>query len=740
MKMKKKALLAALLALVLVTLLGAGAFAAGTDGEAVSPETKSSEETTETSTESEEPTGTEETKEPGTPNDGGSGEAEEAKTVKLSFYDYDGTLLKADVEHKAGEAIAAESVPASLCQKDAPVVKCWIMVCGTETKDVTDVSAEKPTADAAFYAAWQVSYLDTDGETLLGTEFVKPEAAPQKAPDKTKSGAAIAGWIGGEKSLVTLAEEKIGGDVSYTAWVRPSLNTSGSVAYVNGYTDKEGHVYQFAPTRGLTRAEAATMLYKLLDEGSKKTGPFEVSFTDVGTKWYATAINTLASNGILSGVGDGLFKPDDPITRAQFVLMVSRLIDVQPTEKTGVFTDVSAKTTGNSWYYDAVVNAYEKGWISGYPDGSGFSFRPQKKITRAEAVRILNQVLGRTVDKSKIDGLGVRLFIDVDDSSYWAFYDIMDAATGGGANLPKTGLTQGRTKIGGSYYYVNENGQFLCMTSGLQKMPDGKYYYFTKTGAAAPVYGEGLRILSDSKLYLLSADGSIVHEPRSGYDTRVYEYGNRMYYIQNDGSLLRNGYFGPLYFGQNGAYTSGDSTLDAWTFDFLKDVLSSSKSQEDKLYDAYIRLRDWPLKKWGNGAMGYYRYPNIGSHTYQELAALFFKNARGTCEEWSSAMVYLAQRIGYKAEIAEGRLKTTYNNPYCAVHAWEVIEIKGKKYTFDVEQEWGYMYCHYASYKIYYDCWKMEYAPSKNIYYGNRFGNAVRNVWSPYYYYYGVSF
>ena len=730
MKMKGKALLALLLALILTLAIGVGALAAGT--EETSPETLPADGTVDTDGSG---TGGESGNTDGDKSGGGSGSdtsgdnpSDEAPspapaaTVTLSFYDYGGTTPMKTVSHTKDTAITAEEIPNSAYLKDN-AVSHWIMVCGETRTELDSLASVKPTADTAFYAAWKVTYLATDGTTALGSELVKLGEKPTNVPTTT-GGTTIAGWLDESNKTTTPATTEIIGDVTFKAWVRPTLSTNRNLAYVSGYADGSGKVYQFAPSRALTRAEAASMVYKLLSE--QTNGPIETSFSDVGTAWYTDAINTLASNGILSGTGAGKFEPTRSISRAEFVVMVSRLVNL------GTPTRNNFSDSLPTWCYNAVNAFYEEGWISGYQEDGVTKFKAQNAITRAEAVAILNKVLGRTANKTAIDNANIRLFIDVDDSGYWAYYDIMDAVTGGGNSFPSTGLTAGRYKLNGSYYYVNSSGQFIVKSSGVQEMPDGKYYHYKKTGAGAPAYGAGLRIMGD-KLYLLNSDGSIVHEPRSGYDNRVYEYSDRMYYIQADGSLLRNGYFGSLYFNSNGAYTSGDSTLDAWIADFGADIFRSSQSQEAKLLEAYERLRDLPKARYGYGSAGYFRYNNIDRFTYQELACLFFKNARGTCEEWSSAMVYLARRVGYEATIAEGRLKTTYNNVYAAVHAWEVITIRGTKYTFDVEQEWGYMYGYYGSAR--YDCYKMTYAPSSNIYYGSRFNNAIRNIWSPYYYY-----
>lgn len=666
--------------------------------------------------------------------------------IQLTFYDYDGTEL-GELAHETNKAIPAGKVPASNFLK-GKAASGWIMKVGDTETEVYDIITVKPTADASFTAAWVVTYLTPDG-TELGKELVRSNGKPTSAPTfANESKTPIAGWLTDEGESIDLDELTVTSDITLIAWARPTLVTDKSVAYVNGSADKNGNVYRFLPDGKLTRAEAAKMLYGLLDASvQSNSGPLNVTFSDVAAPtaekvpWYSAPIYTMASYGLLNGTGGGKFEPKSDITRAQFVTMIARIYGIKTSTKTCPFTDVSPTKS----YYDAVMTAYENGWITGYAQKDGTTtFIPQGKLTRAEAVAILNRVVGRTpteTDKTRIDGYDWRIFIDVDTN--WAYYEIMQAATGCGANIPNTGLSEGRHTFAlngvNTYFFVNAEKRFTAVKAGLNKMSDGKSYYFPLNGAGATVYGEGLRILG-GKLYLLSSDGSAITEPKSGYDTRVYDYKGHMYYIQTDGSLLRNGYFGQLYFGANGAYTSGDSVLDTWVNNFINShsAIGKATTQENKLYQAYVALRDFPSERYGYGSAGYWRY-DLKSYTEQEHASLFFERARGSCEEWGYAMVYLARRIGYKAAGASGKLGGQRN----AIHVWEVIEIRGTLYTFDVEQEWGFMYKYYNSkLRTDRDCWKMEYAPGKTIKYGTRFkgttyGNTYAgytNIWSPYIY------
>lgn len=659
-------------------------------------------------------------------------------TYTVTFYDYDGTKLNEMKDVAAGSKLTADDIPLSAYKKNT-AVSYWLMEDGFSMSEYTPetlIGAEI-SGTTNIYAAWRVTYCDTDGKTALSSEYVLMDHAPLSAPVYTGSDVSIAGWLDATGKAITLSEQKITCDTTYTAWVRPSLNTDPTIAYISGSAETDKTVYRFQPNGSLTRAEAATMIYNLLSSADRSGGPMkDIEFTDVkSTSWYYNAVHTLASYGILNGTGGGKFEPNTYITRAQFVTMLSRLFPVASLTGDSPFKDVTNKTTS---YYNAVVTAYYRSWITGYEQSDGsLVFRPLNTITRAEAVKILGGMLGRNAEsetaKASIDSLDRGIFTDIADS--WAYYWIMDAATGGGSNLPTTKLSAGRHKIDGKYYFVDSNGRFIRKERGLHQMDDGKYYFFTKNGIAAPVYSAGLRRLGDDNdLYLLNSDGSIIHEPKSGYDTRVYEYNGYMYYIQEDGTLLQNEYFGPLYFCENGYYTSGHNELDSWVYGFVSGIINSSKSQEDKLYAAYLQMIEYPLQRYGAGNAGYFRYSWSGK-SYKDLAAEFFKYARGDCGYWASAMVFLARRIGYQAWIESGKLGTGRG------HLWEVIEIRGTKYTFDVEQEWGYKYKYYSEYRLDMDCWKMTYNPGKAIKYGTRFKNSsygsyyagAKNVWSPYY-------
>ena len=200
------------------------------------------------------------------------------------------------------------------------------------------------------------------------------------------------------------------GDTGVSDW----LDTEHHMAYLNGYP---GQV--FGPDRDMTRAEAAQMFYNLLLD---KDVAGTASFTDVSADaWYAEAVNTLASLGMIQGVEGNRFQPDRAITRAEFTAIAMRFTNGETTGE-NLFSDVNP----DQWFYDVVVGAVQYGWINGYEDGT---FRPESTIKRAEVAAITNRMLARSADEAYVDAHAsqLRLFADV-AKDHWAYYTIVEAS------------------------------------------------------------------------------------------------------------------------------------------------------------------------------------------------------------------------------------------------------------------------------------------------------------------------
>lgn len=197
------------------------------------------------------------------------------------------------------------------------------------------------------------------------------------------------------------------------------LDMTSHKAYVSGCT-----ATTFAPTGTLTRAEAAQMLYELMTEQAHKQYDCSSNgFRDVPAgQWYTAAVSTLANAGAINGCGDGTFHPNQAISRAQFVTILAGIYGVNASGGMP-FSDV-----GRSWYYDAVATAYANGWVSGLTDGT---FHPNQTITRAEAVSILNRVLGRSCDLTFVQANAQTAlhFTDV-PANAWYYADVIEASVG----------------------------------------------------------------------------------------------------------------------------------------------------------------------------------------------------------------------------------------------------------------------------------------------------------------------
>lgn len=201
-------------------------------------------------------------------------------------------------------------------------------------------------------------------------------------------------------------------DTGVSSW----LNTDDHTAYLSGYPNN-----LFGANNNMTRAEVAQMFCNLLLD---KDVAITVAFDDVAADaWYADAVNTLASLGMIEGVGNNLFEPERSITRAEFTTIAMRFTNGM-LEGENIFPDVNP----GDWFYDYVVGSIQYGWINGYPDGT---FGPNNTITRAEVTTIVNRMLGRSADEDYVDShtTDLRQFTDLADT-HWAYYDIMEATNG----------------------------------------------------------------------------------------------------------------------------------------------------------------------------------------------------------------------------------------------------------------------------------------------------------------------
>ena len=193
------------------------------------------------------------------------------------------------------------------------------------------------------------------------------------------------------------------------------LNTDDHYAYVIGYPDGSVH-----PNGEITRAEVAAIFFRLLrDDVRSANFTTYNAYTDVSAdKWYNNPISTMSRLGIIKGYPDGTFRPNDPITRAEFAAIAARF-DEHKAAKLASFTDIYGH-----WAVSEISLAYENGWIKGYNDGT---FRPNRNITRAEAMALINRVLNRAPEKPSDLLNNMNKWTDNMDTTKWYYLDVQEA-------------------------------------------------------------------------------------------------------------------------------------------------------------------------------------------------------------------------------------------------------------------------------------------------------------------------
>ena len=260
--------------------------------------------------------------------------------------------------------------------------------------------------------------IDPNGGTakLSGTSFSTKQSfniyRDYTLTDASRSGYTFYGWDltkSGSTYYFTAMWSRYKSDVPYM------LNGTDHYAYIKGYPNGS-----FKPTDTITRAEAATIFYRLLTDATRKAYATTYNaFKDVpATAWYNTAVSTMAKLGIVNGGADGYFRPNDPITRAEIAAMIARCDGAYYTGSSTVFSD-----TYGHWAAGYIDRAYELGWINGY----GTTYAPDRYISRAETVAVLNRVLNRAPQYTSDLTRNYTTFSDVATSA-WYYLDVEEAA------------------------------------------------------------------------------------------------------------------------------------------------------------------------------------------------------------------------------------------------------------------------------------------------------------------------
>ena len=269
---------------------------------------------------------------------------------------------------------------------------------------------------------------DTMGGSKIAPETVRHGLTVAKPKDPVNGGYIFDGWYTDKTfrhryDFSTPLTEDI---TIYAKWFlivlpgvtvkknTPKLNTADHFAYVQGYPD--GTV---KPAGNITRAETAAILFRLMDDASRKTYYSTKSgFRDVASgSWYNTYVATLNNAGVITDSSNGYFRPNEAITRAELAAMLAKFSET--TGAANYFNDVSA----SYWAANAIAICAKLGWITGYPDGT---FRPDKNVTRAELMAMINRATGRAPKSADAFLPGMKTWID-NTSDKWYYLDVQEA-------------------------------------------------------------------------------------------------------------------------------------------------------------------------------------------------------------------------------------------------------------------------------------------------------------------------
>ena len=308
-------------------------------------------------------------------------------------------------------------------------------------------------------ASITVNKTDALGKPLAGASFVLEDSRGREAYQATSNTSGTVRFTDVSSGTYILLEKKapegyVLSNETYTLTVSGSRVTMNGKAYspvtfVNRKAAELNRTDHFAflvgynggtfgPERNMTRAEVTTMFARLLTEQIEADKTYSNTFTDVPKGyWAANYIGYMQQFGIITGYSDGNFRPDAPVTRAEFAAIASRFEKL--TEGSKSFTDVP----DTYWAARYINFAATRGWVTGYSDGT---FKPENTITRAEVAAVTCRLLERSADQSYIRShlSELRTFNDMAEN-HWAYWYAMEAAnshdytkTGGGEIWSRT--------------------------------------------------------------------------------------------------------------------------------------------------------------------------------------------------------------------------------------------------------------------------------------------------------------
>ena len=321
-------------------------------------------------------------------------------------------------------------------EKEGYTFTGWTNIANIVTVDTTTGKFTMPAQNVRFDATFEINQYNVtykvDGKEV-GTDVYNFNSDVVIRPVPTKEGYTFSGWKIGNADAEnfkmpahdvviegTFAKNSSGHHhrrptVTIPDDVPTGLNGNDHYAYIVGYPDKT-----VRPQNGITRAEVATIFFRLLtDETRNANSTKSNSYSDVAAgAWYNHAVSTLSAMGIVKGDSNGKFNPNAPITRAEFAAIAARFDD-KANSTTADFSDIVSH-----WAKNEISAASNNGWINGYPDGT---FRPDNKITRAEAMTLVNRVLKRLPETAEDLHDDMIKWSDNSDASQWFYLAVQEA-------------------------------------------------------------------------------------------------------------------------------------------------------------------------------------------------------------------------------------------------------------------------------------------------------------------------
>lgn len=224
------------------------------------------------------------------------------------------------------------------------------------------------------------------------------------------------------------------------------------ISYIYGYPDKT-----VRPDRPMSRGEAAAVFYRLYDgqypAATRNMSP--ETFSDLSADlWCYKEIELLYNIGSIDGYGDSTFRPNAPVTRAEFAALAARWagLDYSGDAK---FSDV----TTSHWAYGVINAAAADGWVDGYPDGT---FKPDQDIARVEVMKLINGMVNRSITTEELEKLGaVNPYTDL-VTTHWGYPQVMEATIPhSGADWHGTSYNDGKFNVI-IERFVDENGKEIA--------------------------------------------------------------------------------------------------------------------------------------------------------------------------------------------------------------------------------------------------------------------------------------